>query len=335
MSDILPNGKLPHDFLEELLKRYTITDDSVIEGPATGVDAALLRSERQLLFAKTDPVTFVTEDLGNYIVNINANDLAAMGGEPRWFLVTLLFPAGVTTRGEVETAFSGIHEACRELSVAFCGGHTEITDAVTRIVASGTMLGESMTDRTFPVSFARANDSIVMTKGIAIEGTSIIARERRQEVFEKWGWEFLAGCVDFLKNPGISVLPEARAASRVQGVHAMHDLTEGGLSAALHELADASGNGFVVDRESIHVFRETGALCAKYGIDPLGLIASGSLLIAVDGDNERELVDAISSKGIRADVIGKLVDNGRWRKITTEDGEVDLKRYERDEILKL
>jgi hydrogenase maturation factor len=335
MSDILPNGKLPHDFLDELLKRYTITDESVVEGPATGIDSALLRSERQLIFVKTDPVTFVTEDLGSYIVNINANDLAAMGGEPRWFLVTLLFPAGVTTRGEVETAFSGIHEACDELSVAFCGGHTEITDAVTRVVASGTMLGESMTDRTFPVSYARANDSLILTKGIAVEGTSIIAREKRQEVFEKWGWEFLAGCIDFLKNPGISVLPEARAASRVHGVHAMHDLTEGGLSAALHELADASGNGFVVETESIHIFRETDALCKKYGIDPLGLIASGSLLIAVEGEHEGELLETISSEGIRANVIGKLVDNSTWRKITTVEGEVDLKRYESDEILKL
>ncbi len=333
MSDILPSGKLSHGFLEELLKQYTSTDESVLEGPGTGIDATLLRTEGPLLIAKADPVTFVTEDLGYYIVHINTNDLAAMGGEPKWFLVTLLFPDGSTVSREVETVFREIRRACDELSVSFCGGHTEITDAVTRIVAAGTMLGRPMTDRTFQASLALPGDSIVMTKGVAVEGTSIIARVRHRDVRTEWGDDFLERCRGFIRDPGISVLTEARIASRVEGVHAMHDPTEGGLSTALHELADASGSGFVVDRDSIHLFPETRLLSERFAIDPLGLIASGSLLISVDSGVGTELVRTLEGNGIMAAVIGKMHEDPARRSIVFEGKEIPLKRFDRDEIL--
>jgi hydrogenase maturation factor len=335
MSDVMRSGKLPHDFLEELLETYTSADASVVSGPAVGIDATILRPDRDLLFAKTDPVTFVTDDLGYYVVNINANDLAAIGGEPKWFLVTLLFPSAVTDRREIESVFKGIREACDQLSVSFCGGHTEVTDAVKQVVASGTMLGQSMAGRTFQASLADIGDSIVMTKGVAVEGTSIIARERRREITDEWGEDFVARCRDYLVNPGISVLPEARIAVSVPGVHAMHDPTEGGVATALHELADASDTDLDIDGDSIRIFPETRVLSKRYGIEPLGLIASGSLLIAVDPESANELVKALSADGIEAGIIGRLVDNRGQRRITTAGVETDLKRYDMDEILKV
>ncbi len=331
----LQSGKIPHDLLDSLLARYTSVDERVIEGPATGIDATLLRFSGDVLFAKTDPVTFVTENMGHYVVNVNANDLAAMGGEPRWFMATLLFPAGATDPDQVESVFSGIRKACDELSVAFCGGHTEVTSAVTRAVAGGTMLGLAMANRTFQASLARAGDCIVLTSGVAVEGTSIIAREKSQEVSTQWGEDFLARCTGYLRDPGISVLPPARAACRVDGVHAMHDPTEGGLATALHELADASGTGFIVRRDSIPIFRETSKLCARYGMDPLGLIASGALLIAVEEEHLGELEDELEAAGSHPAVIGRLLDEPGVRKIVTLDVESNLERFESDEILKL
>jgi len=335
MTNRLPPGKLPHDFLDSLLRRYTTGDDTVLAMPGTGIDATILRTGADLLFAKTDPVTFVTEDAGLYLVNVNANDLAAMGGEPAWFLATLLFPADSTTRGEVETLFAGIHDACAEIGVSFCGGHTEITGAVTRPVAAGTMLGRPMTDRTFAARSARADDVIVMTKGAGIEGTSIIARERRQEVFEAHGWEFVARCLDFVRTPGLSVLPEARAAAGVVGVHAMHDPTEGGVATALHEMADAAGTGVRIDAGAVPVFPETRALCGQFGLDPLGLIASGALLIAVDPEGEGELRAALDRGGIAAATIGRLLGDPRRRRMVADGIERELGRFDRDEILKI
>ena len=335
MSDILPSGKLPHDLLEELLRRYTTADESVVQGPATGIDATLLRAEGPLLIVKTDPVTFLSDDLGYYLVNVNANDLAAMGGEPKWFLASLLFPHGATGRAEIEAVFRGIREACDEIPVSFCGGHTEVTDAVTRVVACGAMLGRPMGGRSFQAPLARAGDSIVLTKGVSVEGTSIIARTRAAEVRAEWGDGFLARCRNFIREPGMGVLAEARIASRLAGVHAMHDPTEGGLATALHEVADASGTGFVVEESAIHVYPETRLLAGKYGIDPMGLIASGSLLIAVEPAREGELVEALAAEGIRAAVIGRLVEDPGRRSIARDGGEEPLGRFDRDEILKI
>ncbi len=335
MSDILPSGKLPHGFLEELLRQYTSADESVLEGPGTGIDATLLRTEGPLLIAKTDPVTFVTENLGYYIVHINANDLAAMGGEPRWFLITLLFPEGTTETRQVESVFREIRLACDEMAVSFCGGHTEITDAVTRVVAAGAMLGMPMTGRTFQASLALPGDSIVMTKGVAVEGTSIIARIRHRDVRAEWGEDFLERCRGFIRDPGISVLTEARIASRIDGVHAMHDPTEGGLATALHEMADASGNGFIVESDSIHLFPETRLLSAKFAVDPLGLIASGSLLIAVESDVDEELVGALEGNGVMAGIIGKVIEDPGRRSIVVDGKETPLGRFDRDEILRI
>lgn len=335
MAKILPAGKLSHELLDSLLKRYTSADRSVAAGAATGIDAAILRHSGPLLFAKTDPVTLVTMDLGYYVVNINANDIASMGGKPKWFMVTLLFPADGTNRRIVESVFSGIREACDALRVSFCGGHTELTDAVTRVVAVGAMLGPAMTKRTFQTSRAMAGDVLVLTKGIAIEGSSIIARERRGEVLEMWGEDFWARCMGFLRDPGIGVVPEARIAARIPGVHAMHDPTEGGLATALHELADAAGVGFIIRRDKIPVLPETDLLCRRYGINPLGLIASGALLVAVGVRQAERLVAALSKGGVKSAVIGRLVEDPRQRSIVIRGRRYRLRRFDRDEILKV
>jgi len=83
-------GKLPQRVLEELLTSYPITDPRVIVGPKVGEDAAVIDFGDRYLIAKTDPITFATDRIGWYAVNINANDIAAMGGTPKWFLATLL-----------------------------------------------------------------------------------------------------------------------------------------------------------------------------------------------------------------------------------------------------
>ncbi len=123
----LPLGKLTPQFLSELIDKYTISDDSIIIGPQVGVDAAVIEFSDKYLIAKTDPITFVTNDIGYYAININANDIACMGGIPRWFLGTLLLPETATTEEMVRDIFSQVNAACKELNISFCGGHTEVT----------------------------------------------------------------------------------------------------------------------------------------------------------------------------------------------------------------
>ena len=134
-------GKLPARTLGDLLSRITL-DDRVIVGPNVGVDAAVIDYGDTLLVAKTDPITFATDQIGWYAVNVNANDIAVMGADPKWFLATILLPPGASER-VVEGVFEQILEACKTLGVGLVGGHTEITYGLEREIVVGCMLGET------------------------------------------------------------------------------------------------------------------------------------------------------------------------------------------------
>src|SRR5690348_3898142 len=115
---VLPLGKVPVDLLRALLGCFTTTKDSrVLVGPGIGLDAAALRLDGEVLVAKSDPITFVADEIATYALLINANDLATMGATPRWFLATVLLPTHVTTRASVTRLFKQLHAGCRNLHV--------------------------------------------------------------------------------------------------------------------------------------------------------------------------------------------------------------------------
>ena len=130
------------------------------------------------LVAKTDPITFATSEIGWYAVNVNANDVAVMGATPRWFLATVLLPAGLATAEMAERIFADIFDACAALGVSLAGGHTEITHSLDRPIISGTMLGEIAKHRLITTSGARPGDAVLLVKAVPIEGTALIALER-------------------------------------------------------------------------------------------------------------------------------------------------------------
>jgi len=298
-------GKLPAEELARMLARHTQQDGRVVVLPGIGRDATVISFGDQYLVAKTDPITFAIDQIGWYVVHINANDVATMGGVPRWFLATLLLPEGKTGPEEVEAIFTQISKACQEVGAVLCGGHTEITMGLDRPIIVGQMLGEVERAKLIVPDRARPGDEILMTKGIAIEGTAIIARELR-ELGEYFSEEWVKRCQNFLRVPGISIAREARIANEVAEVHAMHDPTEGGLATGLHELAAAAGVGILVDREKILILPETALLCRKLRLDPLGLIASGALLIVAPEGDAAKILARLAAEGIPASVIGKV-----------------------------
>jgi hydrogenase maturation factor len=301
-------GKIPVDLLRGLLARFAKVQDSrVLVGAGIGLDAAAIRIGSRVLVAKADPITFVADDIGAYALLINANDLAAMGATPKWFLATVLLPARFTTASSVNKLFSQLHTICRRLHVSLCGGHSEITDAVTRPVVVGCLLGECEPGKIVTAAGAQIGDAVLLTKGIAIEAVSILARERADEIRQLHGARFLARCRRYLTNPGLSVLKEAQVAMAIGGVHAMHDPTEGGLSSALYEMAEAAGVGLKIDAGAIRILPEAAQLCADFGLNPLGAIASGSLLICADQARETRMVTRLRRERIPVARIGTVV----------------------------
>ena len=197
-------------------------------------------------------------------------------------------------------------DACAELGITLCGGHTEITPGLDRPIVAGQMLAEVEKGRLVRKERIVPGDVLLLTRGVALEGTAILAREKGAQLTARVGSSVLDRARDLLFRPGISVVADALAAAEAAPVHGMHDPTEGGLLGGLYELAAVASTGLSVERARIPVFPETAALCAALGLDPLRLIASGSLLIVVAEQDADRVEAALAGRGTPVARIGRV-----------------------------
>ena len=317
----LPAGKLPQGALQTLLARLSDHDPRLLVPPAPGEDAAVLDvGGGRCLVLTTDPITFATDRIGWYAVHVNANDVATLGAAPRWFLAVLLLPLGQATADLADTIFEDIRLTSSALGVSVIGGHTEITSGIDRPLVIGQMIGEVERARLVVKRSLEPGDVVLLTRGAAIEGTAILARERREQLEALVPAELLDRAARLLFDPGISIVPAARIASDLGAVRAMHDPTEGGIVGGLAELAGAADVGLDVDVRAIPVLPETRALCDALALDPLRLVASGALLAGVPPTHASALLDAWSTAGITATRVAVVTAPGQGAVLT--DGAV-------------
>jgi hydrogenase maturation factor len=201
--------------------------------------------------------------------------------------------------------------ACRELGISFIGGHTEITFGIERPIIAGTMIGEVARSRLVTPRGAAPTDAVLLTKGLAIEATAILAREFPDRLRPVLGEAGLLEAAAYLHQPGISVLPEARAAVAAGQVTAMHDPTEGGLAAALWELAEACGHNLEVDTHAAPISPVSQKICDAFGLNPLNTISSGALLLTVKQTSTQPVCAALQQIGIPCAVIGTVQEGPR------------------------
>ena len=332
----LPVGKLRAATLQSLFDQHPVKDPRVIVGPRVGEDAAVIDVGDRYLIATTDPITFATDDIAWYALQVNANDVAVRGARPRWFLATILLPEGKTTDDDVSTLFARLREACEEMDIALVGGHTEVTYGIDRPIVVGTMLGEVAKDKLVTTGGAQVGDAVVMTKGVPLEGTAIIAREKEAELRALGvSASVIRKAKGLLRTPGLSVLPEAEIACELATVHAMHDPTEGGIATALHEMADAANVGLRIDRDRIMTLPEGKILCEAFGLDPLGTIASGALLMTLAPAEAGIVIHALARESIDCHFIGQVVP--RDQGVTLVDGmrQEPLPIFPQDEITRI
>jgi len=330
----LPPGKLPNDLLHDFLAQFPINDPSLLIRPGVGEDTAAIGLENsEVLILKSDPITFVSEAIGNYAVIINANDIATSGATPRWFLTTLLFPDG-TTAHEIGQVMQDIQSVCARCKITLCGGHTEITDAVRRPVVTGMLVGTVAKDDLIDKRRMRKGDRILLTKGVAVEGTAILAREFGTRLRDLgMAQAEIDTCRDFLSN--ISILDEARLAGGPGEITAMHDVTEGGLATAVEELSTAGQHKIRIQMDKIPFYAQTERICRLLGIAPLGLIGSGSLLIACKKDGSHRVEERIRKAGIDVACIGQVLEAGRGIQAVRDNQSVAWPRFEVDELARL
>jgi len=331
-----PVGKLPWRQLERLLTPRRVPKSSrVIVGPRFGDDAAVIDLGSEYLVAKTDPITFTAEHIGWYAVHVNANDIAMMGARPRWFLATLLLPDSATTPTLTRRIFQDIVRACRQLGVTLCGGHTEITHGLGRPVVVGAMMGELVKSKLVRKENQRPGDFVLLTKGVAVEGTAVLAREKAAKLRKKLGPAMVRRAERLLFSPGISVVREATIALDHGEIHALHDPTEGGLLSGLYELARAGHVGLRSWLDEVPILAETQALRRVLNFNPFALLASGALLVVVSPRTVDRVLRAFARNKIQATIIGEVRHASEGIEVVERGKMRRLRMPARDEIARL
>jgi len=331
-SGSLRTGKLPLALLRQLLRYRGASDARVVIGPRFGEDAAVIDLGSQYLVLKSDPVTFTAGDVGWYAVHVNANDVAVMGARPAWFQPTIIVPPA-STPAVVRRIMRDIDAAARQLRVAVTGGHTEVSAAVTHPIVAGDMQGVIAKNRLVRSSGARRGDVVLMTKSAGLEGTSILAREFAAESRRLLGAAGQRRAAQLHRQPGISVVTEALMAAD-HHASAMHDPTEGGVAAALFELASAANIRLVIDADRVPIRPDTTVLCAHFALQPLGLIGSGALLATVAAPHAAQLQRALQARRIQVSVIGHVAA-GHGVELRRNGKRVRFEWSPRDELTRL
>ncbi len=298
-------GKLDNDVLNKLvLDKLKRTREEVVCSPKVGVDCAAINFGGAIAVFSTDPITSATANLGGLTVHVSCNDAAAAGAEPIGLLITILAPTSATEE-DIGTLADELAKAAEEANVDIIGGHTEVTNAVTRLVTSATVIARSINDKPILPSGMKPGNSIVLTKSAGIEGASIIAHDLTDRV-QSLSKAEIETAKSFSEL--VSVVKEGVYAAK-HGATAMHDVTEGGVLGAIWEMASASDCGVQVSVSLIPIHPVTSKICDIVGVNPMRLISSGCMLIACD--NGEELCKGLERIGVDATVIGHATADKR------------------------
>jgi hydrogenase expression/formation protein HypE len=324
----MKEGKLNFDDLRKLIQENKgVNREEVIVRNDVGEDCSVIDFENFCGIFSTDPITGATENLGKLAVHINCNDIASSGGEPVAILVTILAPV-TSSLDEIGKVMNEISEESSKLGLEIIGGHTEVTSAVNKMIVSITAIGKSKKESIVETAGAKEGDDIVITKYIALEGTSILTNDYEERCKKVLSTKELEEAKMFINN--LSVLKEGITAGNF-GVNSMHDITEGGLLGALFEVSMASDTGFIVYEDKIPVKDSTRKVAEEFSIDPLRLISSGSMLITTT--KGKELVKVLEEEGIKATIIGKVTKS---KGILVSNGvELIVEEPKRDELFNI
>ena len=300
--DPLLPGKLPHDRLARLIRDLGPLPAEVRLGPEIGEDAVVIDVPRGALVAATDPVTLTSADIGELAVIVNANDVAVTGARPRWFLATVLVPSG--SDGDlVSEIFASMKGALDRIGASLVGGHTETTDAVTVPVVIGQMLGVIEDGSHIATKDMRQGDRLLQVGPAPVEGGAVLADEAAA-LLDGLDVSILEQARAGRHCPGLSIVEPALTAAGL-GAHALHDPTEGGIAAGLHEMARAAGVRVRVDRSAIIWYQPALDVCHALDADPWSTLASGTLLAALAPSDAEGAAARLASHGYPTSIIGQ------------------------------
>lgn len=323
-------GKVPENVLKRaVFKQIHHRRPEVILHPGVGEDCSAVEvASGEVLVFSVDPITATDKGTGTFAVHVTANDLASSGAEPIGIMTSIILPPRKREK-YLRELMGEIEEACNELKIEIMGGHTEISAAVNQPIVTVTGVGKVKKDALVSTGGLNPGDELVLTKWAGLEGTAIIAAQKREKLLETLPEEIVDTARDFYKY--LSVVPEANVSVKT-GISAMHDVTEGGIFGALWEMGAASEVGITADLMKIPIRQETIEVCEIFGINPYRMMSSGSMLIGCANGNL--LVEKLAEAGIPAAVIGRATDSND-RVITNGEETRFLEPAGSDELYKI
>lgn len=321
-------GKISESVLKRsVLKMIKSKHINVENGAGVGSDCAIFASESAHLSQAVQTLVLREATDIRYAIVKAVNSIAVSGAVPVSIQLSLLLPAE-TDESFLQDIMRAADRTAGDLRIQITGGHTEVTDAVIRscvaVTAAGILQG-------MPVKpgGARPGQDVVVSKWVGLEGTSILAERYGDRLAGRYPLHMIEEAAAFDRY--LSILPEAATAVK-SNVSAMHDVSNGGIFAALWELAESAGVGLAIDLKKIPVRQETVEVCEFFGISPYELLSGGCLLMTADSGDH--LVQALETADIPATVIGKITD-GNDRVVINEDEKRFLERPKSDEITKI
>lgn len=292
----MPGKVSPADLLEQVFGRTGVADETVIQGPAYGEDAAAIDPPAGTLVVSSDPISLAASQIGTLGVYVACNDVAVSGADPRWLTVVLMLP----DEELLEAVTEDVDAAAREVGATIVGGHSEYVDALERPLVCLTAMG--VAEEFVPTGGANPGDRLILTKAAGLEGAAVLAADFGEDL--EVDDDVLERAEGFLEE--VSVVPDARVLREY--ATAMHDPTEGGVAAGLSELARASEVRLEVSREAIPVREETRALCEAAEVDPLRIFGSGSVVAAVPDGEVDDALEALADAGLEGAEIGRVCE---------------------------
>jgi len=279
-------------------------DEHVLLGSAFGEDVSLTRVGDHLLASHVDPIIGAVAHIGRLAVHIACNDIAAAGVRPRWILTLVLVPSP-HDEDLLKKIMGDIDHAAREIQVAVIGGHSGFSSGISRPLVAVTALGTANPGDPVLTRGARAGDHILVTKGIGLEGTAILATDFRPTALQLGLSEADLDQAAALMEQ-ISVVEDGLTLA-ASGARAMHDVTRGGLLETLLEMAHLSEVGIELDYHQLPIPPVVGRFAARFEFDPLRMISSGTLAAAVPPEKLEISRASLAEKGIPCAAVGRVI----------------------------
>lgn len=297
-------GKISENVLKRsVLKKIKTHREEVVSGAGIGKDCAILAFGEEQTVLSVTPVTAPVTELSSYAIPMVLNNIAVAGAHPVGVMLSILLPEE-TEETELRQIMEQAEEVCHAWNVEIMGGHTEVTSVVAKPVMTVTGVGRKEAARAgFPQGI-KANQDIVVSKWIGLEGTVRLAKEHKEELCSKYPVRMIEEAAGYDKY--LSVIPEAATAMK-SGVCGMHDVSRGGIFGALWEMASGAGVGLEVDLKKLPIKQETVEICEFFELNPYELLSGGCLIMVTEDGNG--LVAALAREEIPAVIVGRTTDS--------------------------